>query len=195
MDQDLFDRRRAIERERVGGESPAGVVTPDIRGVLGALPHRPGGRTAQRPRRRRSGRRGVGRVTDPPPRAAPPHRARRQRSRRRDADGRHRPERPGAVGQRPVLAPAAGPGRRADPRRSLGRAGRRHQRHRHGPRHRPAGGCLRHRALVRTGHGLGLLLGAGARRRWRRWPRSSISARRGIGRTRSRWAPSGRWPG
>ena len=31
MDQDLFDRRRAIERERVGSESPAGVVTADIR--------------------------------------------------------------------------------------------------------------------------------------------------------------------
>ena len=31
MDQDLFDRRRAIERERVGGESPARVVAPDIR--------------------------------------------------------------------------------------------------------------------------------------------------------------------
>jgi hypothetical protein len=33
VDQDLFERRRAIERERVGGtgSTPAGVVTPDIR--------------------------------------------------------------------------------------------------------------------------------------------------------------------
>ena len=151
MDQDLFDRRRAIERERVGSESPAGVVTADIHASWERC------RTVleiERPNVPVDDGDVVGAWDESPLRRLPPQILTQLVDSGRDAGMLTVVTDPaGQVlwASAPTGSRARRPTRRSRARWSLGRVCRRHQRHRHGPRDGSPGGRVRHRALVRAG--------------------------------------------
>ena len=164
MDRELLDRRAAIEREReraTGGRRHGRRGHPRLVGPLHvdllddrARPVPRSTRPTRSPtagtRRRSAGPPRTSSTSSPRPGATP-------------GCWRSSPTPPGrCCGSRAARAARGRPkGVGLVPGRALGRDGRRHQRDRHGARHRSPGGRVRHASTGAAGPRLGVLLGAG----------------------------------